>query len=120
LFDLAKDGFVNAKSRVLRRLVERGLVVHNPRLLPMNKSFREFILETGLHEGVPTLQKEGWSPSPVIRGTLVAVAIGVALIVFLTQRELLNLSTTFIGAVSAGTPALFKLFGLVRGGRTNE
>jgi hypothetical protein len=118
LFDLAQDGFVNATPTVLQRLAERGLILRSPRVRLMNESFRRFAAETGVQEAVIALQKEEWSPWMAIRGTLVIAAIAVAMFVFLTQKELLNRSTAFIGAVSGGIPALVKLFDFFRERRT--
>jgi hypothetical protein len=119
LLYLAEDGFVNAAYLVLRRLVERGLVDPAPPLRLMNKSFRRFVIETGRAENIGAGPEEGWSPKRVIRGTFVIAMIGVAAILFVTQPQLLSLSTTFIGAAVAGIPAILKLFDLIRGTRTS-
>lgn len=117
---LAEDGFVNATYLVLRRLVERGLVDPAPPLRLMNESFRRFVVETGRAEDVAAVPEEGWNLKRVIRGTVVTAMIGVVIILFVTQPQLLTLSITFIGAAVAGIPAVLKLFDLIRGAQTSE
>jgi hypothetical protein len=117
LFDLAQDGFANAKNCGLRHLLERGFAVRKPDLACFNESFRKFVLETGLREGLPALRADEGSHWRVIRSTLLFVIIGGGLIVYLTQPQLLNSSTAFVGAVAAGIPALLKVLDLFRGGR---
>jgi len=46
--------------------------------------------------------------------------IGVVIILFVTQPQLLTLSITFIGVAVAGIPAVLKLFDLIRGAQTSE
>jgi len=120
LLYLAEDGFVNATYLVLRRLVERGLVDPAPPLRLMNESFRRFVVETGRAEDVAAVPEEGWNLKRVIRGTVVTAMIGVAIILFVTQPQLLTLSITFIGVAVAGIPAVLKLFDLIRGAQTSE
>ncbi|MBZ5548909.1 MAG: cache domain-containing protein [Acidobacteriia bacterium] len=120
LFDLAQDGFVNAKSTGLRRLLERGLAVRRPDLQPMNESFGRFVVETGVREEVTASRQEEWSHWRVIRGVLLALMIGAALVVYLAVPQLLNYSTAFIGAAAAGIPTLLKLLDLFRGSRNQS
>jgi hypothetical protein len=122
LFHLAQDGFVHATFPVLRDLLQRGLLVvglseRNPQLSLFNDSFRKFVLEMDPSVRAISGKKES-SPWAVVRSTLIVALIGVALIVFLSQPQLLNAWTAFIGAASAGIPALLKLFGLIRGANT--
>ncbi len=120
LFDLAQDGFVNARSMVLRRLLEKELILRDPDLQLMNKSFRRFVRESESLEKVSSLWEGAWSPWPAVRRTLIGGVSVVALIVFLTQPQLLNVSMAFIGAISAGIPALLNLVNLIRGTRKRE
>jgi hypothetical protein len=114
LFDIARDGFANAKRvTVLRRLVARGLVTPKPHLTLLNESFRKFVLE--LEPSKEIAQPKETSPWALVRGTLVGALILVSLMVFITQPQLLNLSNTFIVTASASIPALLKLFDLIRG-----
>jgi hypothetical protein len=117
LIDLAQDGFANAKNAGLRRLLERGLAVRKPELGCFNESFRKFVLETKLREGLQVLRDDEGSYWRVIRSTLLFVIIAGGFIVYLTQPQLLNSSTAFIGAIAAGIPALLKVFDLFRGGQ---
>src|SRR5205809_384076 len=89
LFDLAQDGFVNARSMVLRRLLEKELILRDPDLQLMNKSFRRFVRESESLEKVSSLWEGAWSPWPAVRRTLIGGVSVVALIVFLTQPQLL-------------------------------
>jgi hypothetical protein len=118
LFDLSQDGFANAKNCGLRQLLKRGLAVRKPELSCFNESFRRFVLETGLREGLPALRGDEWGHWGAIRGALLFMVIGGGLIVYVTQPQLLSSSFAFIGAVAAGIPALLKVFDLLRGGQT--
>lgn len=118
LLHLAQDGFVSAPRAVLQGLRERGLLVvpseGHPRLSLFNHSFRQFVMNLEPGERAIASRKES-SPWAVVRGTLIVGLIGVALIIFLSQPEMLKTSQAFIGAVAASIPALLKLFGLIRG-----
>jgi hypothetical protein len=118
LFDLSQDGFANAKNCGLRQLLKRGLAVRKPELSCFNESFRRFVLETGLREGLPALRGDEWGHWGSIRSALLFMVIGGGLIVYVTQPQLLSSSFAFIGAVAAGIPALLKVFDLLRGGQT--
>ncbi len=118
LFDMARDGFANSKNCGLHHLLERGLAVRKPELRCLNESFRRFVLETGLREGLPDLGADEWSHWKLIRSTLLFMLVGGGLVVYLTQPQLLNTSSAFIGAIAAGIPALLKVFDLLRGTQT--
>jgi hypothetical protein len=53
----------------------------------------------------------------IILGTAV---VAVAFIVFLTQPQMWNLSTTFIGAVGAGIPSMMALLNILHGRRAQR
>jgi hypothetical protein len=113
LFDLAEDGFVNAKGSVIRRLLEKGLAVRDPRLAPMNESFGRCVMALGHAEGTAMAGK--WRPWTTVRTASLAVGLVVAFVVFIVQPQFLNLSTTFLAAVAAGIPTAMKVFDLIRG-----
>ncbi|HEU5180794.1 MAG TPA: hypothetical protein VFW45_08375 [Candidatus Polarisedimenticolia bacterium] len=120
LFDLADDPFINARPSVIRSLWEKGLIARNPALKAMNESFARYVILLGRGEGIGGMRKAAWQPWHTIRGTSVAAAIVVAFVFFLTQPQFLNLSTAFIGAVSASIPAALKMFELIRGRRAQS
>ncbi|MCI0658888.1 MAG: hypothetical protein L0170_17695, partial [Acidobacteria bacterium] len=120
LFDLAEDGFVNAKGDVRRRLIERGLVVRGSQLRLVNESFQAFIVEMGRAGNIHAAQEGARNPQRMMRMILGTGVVAIAFIVFLTQPQLWNLSTTFIGAVGAGIPSMMALLNMLHGRRAQR
>ncbi|MEX0966364.1 MAG: cache domain-containing protein [Bacteroidia bacterium] len=112
LYDVAEDGVVNPKNtEPITRLLKRGLIIHDGSIRVMNKSFRNFILTVVNRAEAMRMEQElkengTWSK---VRVPLLLVILGIALFLFLTQREAYNQVFTFITAFAAGIPLLFKV-----------
>ena len=62
-------------------------------------------------EQVPLDAQEGPSAWDVIRLPLFVVFISTVILVFATQKDMLNLATGVVAAVTTGLPAIVRLFG---------
>ncbi len=121
LFDLAQDGFLNSENPGVYRLVNKRLVVRAPHLRLLNESFRRFIVAAGRVEPV-----EAWGPESatsrwgLLKAPLAGVLALVAVFLFVTQPQVFQSSIGFVAALSAGLPALFKLFDIFRRGQQGQ
>ena len=121
LSHLAREGFVNfdtKKPKTLRGLLRNGLVVRDPELRLMNKSFKDFLLSPKIRDEVNMLVlQEGASTWEKMKVPLVTLLIGVSLFVFVTQQDVFNITLAWLSALGAALPAFFRLFGLIASGR---
>jgi hypothetical protein len=118
LVHLAEGGLVNPRnSAAVRKLMARGLVVRSPHFRLMNAGFQRFVASGACRDEVRQLERGAeastWNK---IRAPLVAVLIGAAAFLFITQREVFDTSVAFVGAAAAALPALFRLLGAGGGG----
>ncbi|HYP00753.1 MAG TPA: hypothetical protein VER76_11230 [Pyrinomonadaceae bacterium] len=116
LYYLAQDHLVSAKNVEVRRLMRRGLIVRDPDVRLMNKSFRQFILSTAKPEeiGAGERTNSSWSK---LRMPLLLVMVGVALFLLITHPELYTSSMAIITALATGIPAIFQLLGMFQRGK---
>ncbi|MBI1928810.1 cache domain-containing protein [Candidatus Poribacteria bacterium] len=121
LFDLAQDGFINSKNPGFRQLLRKRLIVRAPGLRLINESFRRFVISAGRAEDIAAREREGagsrWN---TLKGPLLIGLIGGALFLFISQRELLNITTAFISAIAAGMMALLKLLDVFQRDKTKN
>lgn len=117
LYYLAKDGFISPENPDVARLLMRNIIIRNPELRVMNTTFQKFILVSSSSKDVVAWKKGGHSIWNSIKGPFVAVLIGGAFFVFITQREVFNSSIAIISAFTAAIPAIFKLFVLFQKGK---
>lgn len=114
------DGAVSLpkRHRTLARMLSRGLLERRPDLRLMNRSFAHFVRET-----VPSRQLAAWasvgngSAWRALRQPLMITLVAVALFLFFTQRNLFDTGVTFVAAIAAGLPVIFRILGVIR---TNE
>jgi hypothetical protein len=111
LVQLAFENVVNPKqSVVIRRLLERGLLLRDPALRLFNRSFALFI--TRVHDPAEVSEWErhttgfSWAET---RWVLFGFLLIASLFLWATQRELFNTSVMFLSAAAAGLPAVLKL-----------
>jgi len=111
LVQLAFENVVNPKqSVVIRRLLERGLLLRDPALRLFNRSFALFI--TRVHDPAEVSEWEhrttgfSWAQT---RWVLFGFLLIASLFLWVTQRELFNTSVLFLSAAAAGLPAVLKL-----------
>jgi hypothetical protein len=118
LVHLAEGALVNPRNPgAVKKLMSRGLLVRSPHFRLMNESFRRFVASSVCRDEVRGLERDveasTWTK---IRTPLVAVLLGTAAFIFITQREVFDTSVAFVGALAATLPALFRLLG-TGGGR---
>ncbi len=111
LVQLAEERLVNPKqNRTVRRLLQRGLVVRDPMLRPMNESFTLFVslirLPQEVREWEQPSQGMGWTH---IRWAFMALLVVIALFLSTTQKQLLETTFGFVSALGISLPVLLKL-----------
>lgn len=112
LTQLAYTGLVSPKnhSRILD-LMHRGLIVRDPELRPMNKSFAQFVRHT-----VPPTQmleweaEEGTSLWSILRWLLPVPLLLLGGFLFVTQRDVVSSAVGLVLAAGAVAPTLINLF----------
>jgi hypothetical protein len=118
---LAEEGLVNEKTRrVIRRLMARRLVRRDPHFRLMNESFRRFVASATCKGEVLALEKEA-APSPWdrLRGPLF-VGLATSLAFFIaTQQDLFDGVLASITGLTAGLPAIVKLFDFFGGSKSD-
>jgi hypothetical protein len=108
LSHVAQYGLANVVSRrALRRLLARRLLVKDPELRLMNRTFRDFILVPARLAQVVTFEGSA-EPSTWdrLRLPLAMAATAAAAFLFTTQRDMFNDTVTVITGVAAAVPAL--------------
>lgn len=109
---LAEEGLVNEKSRrVIRRLMARGFIRRDPNFRLMNESFRRFVASSICRSEVLYIEKQA-APSAWdrLRLPLFAGLAGSIGFLLATQQELLDGLIASITGLTAGIPAIAKLF----------
>ncbi|HEV7923124.1 MAG TPA: hypothetical protein VGR02_20260, partial [Thermoanaerobaculia bacterium] len=110
LDQLARYGYVNSDNRLLlRRLLNRGLVVRDPAIRLFNESFRRFVLSRPPAEVQLPEAEQVDSAWDRLRVPLFVMVIAVAAFFLSTQKELMNATSAIITGLTAGLPALMKL-----------
>lgn len=112
LHQVAREGLMNGKDRkAVRRLLARGLVRRGPNLRVFNDTFRLYVLVSARREQIPVDSQEGPSAWDAIRLPLFVVIVSSLVIIFATQKDMLNLATGLVAALTTGLPAIVRLFG---------
>jgi hypothetical protein len=115
LSHIARHGLTNAASRrIVRRLLVRGLLVKDPDLRLMNRTFRNFVLSAPCRERVGRLEGEA-DPSrwDRLRVPLIVGDGSVGAFLFGTQREMFDATVTIVTGTAAVLPAVFKAASLI-------
>lgn len=119
LNQLAREGVLNGKDRrAVRRLLARGLVRRSPNLRLFNETFRRYVVAAARRDQVPVDAQDGASAWDMIRLPLFVVLVSVMIMIFATQKDLLNMTTGLVAALTTGVPAIVRLFGLFTERRT--
>lgn len=119
LFDLAKDGVVNLKDqKMLRMLMQKGIVRNDGTLRVFNSSFNNFVLnafdaEDEQHIEKVVQDKGTWHS---IRLVLVLALVGIVVFIAVAQQQLFNNLNTFIIAAGSALGLLSKFGGLFGSG----
>ncbi|HMK39013.1 MAG TPA: hypothetical protein VK569_06705, partial [Bacteroidota bacterium] len=116
LIHLARYGYVNVKNRrYVEQLFQVGLLIRNPALRPMNETFRTFILEVRRPaDTAMTADETHGSVWRILHVPLTILFLGVAALLLVTQRDVMDSTTAFLTGVAGVVPALLRLIGLFR------
>jgi hypothetical protein len=111
LVQLAYENVLNPKSVVVvRRLIQRGLLVRDPILRIMNQSFARFVTQvqdpSEVHAWEHAATGMSWAN---LRWGLLGVLLVALLFLWATQRELFNSTMMFMSAAAVGLPGILKL-----------
>jgi hypothetical protein len=119
LVQLAEGALVNAKNAgALKMLMKRGLVKRDPAFRIMNESFRRFVAtDICLHEVRDLEKKADTSAWGRMRAPFAMVLLGVAAFIFITQRQVFDISIAFFSALATSLPVLFRVLGAVTPGQ---
>jgi hypothetical protein len=115
LFDLAKDRFVNLRNtKVIRILMQKGVIKANDSLQIMNQSFNNFILSAVNGDDEIRMEREqeqkgAWNTVYVV---LIIVFLGLITFVALAQQKLFQNFSILIGAISSAIALLSRFGGL--------
>jgi hypothetical protein len=113
LYDLAKDKFVNIRNlKIMRVLLQKGIVVLEDSLQIMNESFNNFILYAVKEDEElrmeQQLRKQGnWS---TIQMVLIVILLGLGTFIAIAQQKLFHNISALITALG-GVSALLLRFG---------
>jgi len=112
---LAEEGLVNAKNRrAVRRLMARGLIRRAPNLCLMNETFRRFVASPACRDKVCALeQRAGRSAWDRFYWPFSVALASCAVLILVTQQELLDSTLAAVTGVTAGLPTLLKIFDLL-------
>lgn len=113
LVQLEKDGLVNPKYfGWVMDLMNRGLVMRDPRLRLINESFGRFVhQEVQRSQILEWQEQEGPSAWSVLKWLLPAPLVLVAVFLFVTQRDALSNVTGVVVALVSLAPILINLYG---------
>jgi hypothetical protein len=120
LSQLASDGLLNpVNTAAIRKLLKRGLLVHEPPFRIMNESFRRFVLTAATPEMRQGWRDEsratGWGKA---RGVFSTIMILVAVFLLATQNALWQSAAAYVTTAIGGVGTLMKLFHVVRGDKS--
>ncbi len=92
----------------------KRLIVLAPDLRLMNESFRRFVLGECCRPATVSawIGEDDTSHWNRLKVPLITVLAGLALFLYLTQRDVFDTTIAFAAAVAAGLPAIFKLLGV--------
>lgn len=117
LYYVVKDGFISSENPDILHLMMRNIIVRNPELRVMNVTFHKFILAKSTSIDIVAWKKEARSTWNTTKTPFLTILIGIALFIFITQREVFNSTIAIVSAFTAALPAVFKLLGLFQKGK---
>jgi hypothetical protein len=110
LLQIAEEGLCNLKSsRVVRRLIARGLVTRRRNIRLVSETFRRFVLSDGVRTDAAALEGQSSSAWDDVRIPFMAMLVATMAFFFTTQHELFNTTLGIVTGVAAGVPTLLKL-----------
>ena len=124
LYDLAEDGLVNSYDDYnLSLLISKKLIIrHDGTLSLFNKGFRNFILtaigETELKRIKEQVKDTGSWDS--LKAPLGIIILAIVIFLFTSQQEAYSRIIAYVTALSAGVPAILKIFSMVGNSRSTQ
>jgi hypothetical protein len=112
---VAAYGLTTAASRrVVRRLLVRRLLIKDPDLKLMNRTFRNFIISPEIQRHVRTLEGSA-EPSTWdrLRMPFALAAVSAGVFLFTTQRDMFNQTVTVVTAMAAAVPTIFRAVSVI-------
>jgi hypothetical protein len=110
LAQFADEGFFNPRAvPVVRRLLERGLIVRDGALRFADAGFREFVRSAEPARRIDAWEREGMqSPWQTIRMPVLAVLLAAGGFAFATQQEVANAALAAITAAAGALPIVLR------------
>ena len=117
LYQLAKDGWANAKNhRAIRQLQRKGFVFTAPMFRIMNESFRLFVLKAQDQREIAEWEQVGAQSSwRTLKFGLVATAVALAAWLFYAQKDLFQGVMGYVLTLGAAVTAIANILGSLRG-----
>jgi len=117
LLHLAEDRFLSPNDPDTKSLLRKGIIERAPDLGLINETFRRFVLSRSLPGSFETVETEARNASPweALKVPLLVIFVGVALFLFLTQKDFYGSSWTLVTGLTTGIPVVFKVLGLFQG-----
>jgi hypothetical protein len=102
-------------KRAARRLLARRILVREPELRLMNRSFRKFVREEVPAEAIAEWERgDATSAWQRLRFPLIFGLLALAAFLFVTQRNAFDNAVAVVTAVGVGTTALLKIASTIR------
>jgi hypothetical protein len=118
LRQLAEEGFVSpAATHTVRLLMRQRLVRREPMLAVASEGFRRFVLRAESPETIAEWESAHLSGMELAARFLPVALIGGLILIFTTQREAFNATTTLITTAGTAVPVLLKLLASAAPGR---
>jgi hypothetical protein len=116
LRQLAEEGLVNPQNQaVVRNLMRAGLVVRDPVVRIMNKTFRRFLLQAASADQVRAWERKDVPvPWGSIEAAMITVVVGLAGLLIVTQERVLGAWIGFVPTLMPTAQKLWKVFVAVR------
>ena len=114
LYHLALNGLANGKDRrLVRRVIARALVRRDPNLELFSETFRLYVLRAGSAENLDRAAAGLGSAWDSIRVPMFMIIGTFVILLFGTQKDVLDVSTTVVTGLTGGVPLVIKLVGLM-------
>jgi len=114
LIQLAREGLLNPNNlSVVRRLMQRQLILRAPSFRLMHDGFRRFVLGAETSATVKEWETEGgWGGWSRLRTPLLILLIFAAVFVYITQRGVFDTTVGVATALAGALPIVLRLVGM--------
>jgi hypothetical protein len=114
LWEVGRNGFVDAHHPAVPSLLQRGLLRLDPKLRLPSASFRRFVLSFSAEQLDAVQADDARNSWPMIRSLLVVVALAVMAFLMLTQPDTWQRTTGVVAGLLAGFKLMGDLIGAFR------